>query len=366
MIGFLVIGFQPSFNDLTIQQIPEWIATYRSISLFLIAWYIIVSAFILHYGIQETKCQNKAVGILNILSIFLAPSLISLFYLLSQTTVHYINLWLKHLFASDTLLKTYYTRRSWQYIMMIFVLIIMAPIVFFIFYRDNASFAVYPQNGEGQVEYYTNWWFNSLQYFTIQINSFSYLFVILFVIYPSWRLFKYHSFLIYAISYLLIVGVTYDFILLPTHIVSGSIKSWNTFDWVSNVWEHMIDPLVFCSCGIILLCQIRNFACQDYLTTLKFGMIIPTVYIAFGLCNCFVTNESVYGWFTNCNPELWNNLKTSNAFMKHGEPYICFIFFIYWGIFVGVLTGFWSVDQVWFLKKPKSHYHWISLKKTNP
>lgn len=350
MIAFICVGFQAKYNQLPIQQVPEWVATFRSVSIFLMAWYVVVSAFLLHNGIQEIKHKNYVAGVLNALAFFLVPAIMAFGWMLSQTSWTNFKNWFISLFETDPELKQHYNRKNWKYLMMCGVLIVMTPLISFVFYRDGHGSAVYSQNGTEQAGIYANLWYDSLQYFTIQTNTFCYLLVILFVICPSWKIFRSHSYLMYAVSYLLIVGVTYDFILFPSNVASGVTAKWKPYEWATNVWEHVVDPIVFCTSGIILLSQSRQFQSRDYLTTLKYGMIIPSVYLTYALTNSFAVNESVYGWFTNCNPNLWNCVAGTSSFPEHGEPYFCLFIILYWAVFVGVITGFWSLDQYAYLK----------------
>ena len=356
MIAFICVGFQANYQSYSIQQLPEWVATFRSISLFLILWYVAVSCFLLHHGIQEIKFNNKLIGYNVSLSLLLIPSFLNLFFSLKNTNWNYVKKYFQFLFTDDADLKEHFSRKNWKYWMMLGVLIVMTPMLLFVFYLgpNHKGFLVIGENGTHlpeQKEYYSNFWYNSLQYFTIQTNLFCYLWVILFVIFPYKKLFKSNSYLIYAVTYLLIVGVTYDFALLPNKIVGGETANWTSYDWATTVYEHMVDPIVFCGSGIVILSQSKKFITRDYLTTLKFGLIIPTIYLTYALINPFVCNESVYGWFTNSNPNLWTNYAdVDSSIPKHGEPYFCLFIIAYWLVFVGVITAFWTINQMGYLR----------------
>ncbi|MBR2651735.1 hypothetical protein IKD48_03010, partial [bacterium] len=62
---------------------------------------------------------------------------------------------------------------------------------------------------------YHGLWFMSLHYFTVQTNLLCLFFIMLFVINPGQKIFRANAFLIYCTTYILVVGLVYDLILLP-------------------------------------------------------------------------------------------------------------------------------------------------------
>lgn len=338
MIAFICVGFQKEYVNLALYETPEWICTFRCVSIFLILWFAITSLFIANWGIKELNDKNYLTFVFSLLGFTLVFSIANLILSITRTSFIEIKEYVKSLFSSDSELKQCYSRRNWKYIMMVCCLIVMTPVLAFIFYRDGWSFKVYTNEGV-EIKHYYNWWFNSMQYFTIQTNLLCYLTLLCFVVKPSWRLFKSRTVFISTATYLLIVGVTYDFVLFPSHIASGAVSHWTAYEWGTNVFEHLIDPLAYCGCSIALLAQNKKGMPRDYLTTVKFGLIIPTVYLTYALCNTFVSDQSVYGWFTNCNPSVYTSTKS------HGEPYYCLFIIFYWLVFLGVITGIWAIDQ---------------------
>lgn len=340
MVICIVFGFNSTNSNLPVQEISENTATYRSISLFLILWYIAIYCFIV-----STK-SSKTIQILNILSFIPIFNIINILYIIFKNNWCFFLLWFKSNFEPDWKLDMVYSRASWKYKMMIALLVIMTPIIVLVLYQKSDYLNTYPNNGDGDIIVYNNLWFCSLQYFTIQTNLLCYLFVLLFVIKPNMKIFKHHTFLISCIVYIFVVGVTYDFALFPIKIVNGEIYDWNWYKYLTNIYEHLINPIAFVTCGLILICkdnpQILRLKYKQYII---YTMIVPTIYLIYALIMPFVTNVSVYGFVTNCNPDVYNEMVIdSTNFMSHGQWYNIFFIIGYWFLFIGLLSGMFYLD----------------------
>ena len=204
----------------------------------------------------------------------------------------------------------------------------------------------FPEYGDFSDPNLHNLWFEGYHYFTIQTNLLCFIYCFVFVVYPKMKLFNKDSILICLMSYLFIVGFTYDFIMFP----SISKDKWGIIKWIKSCWDHIVNPILFIAIGIYNLyfsCKNRNVY-QDYFTILKFGMIIPSIYLLYALVLPFVTNCSVYWFITNCNPNLVN--EQPNSLLKYGEWYLVFVMIVYWFVFVGIITMFWRIKYSFYTK----------------
>lgn len=341
MICTLIFGYDNQYIKLPLQEVPENIATYRSISIFLMLWYLVIYLFLIRFQIND-----KYVKLFNWLSFVPIFNILNIIIISFKNNWIYFLYWFKQNFAPDFHLTLIYTRRSWKYKMMVGLLIIMTPIVVLVFYQQTDFLNTYPMNGNGDLIVFKNLWFCSIQYFTIQTNLLCYLFVLLFVINPNLKIFKYHSFLIACIVYIFVVGVTYDFALFPIKIVNGDIKQWDWYKYLTNIYEHLIDPVAFITCGLIIICkdnpQILRLRYKKYIV---YTMIIPSIYLIYATILPFITNVSVYGFVTNCNPNVYNEVIVDKpSFMAHGDWYNIFFIIGYWFLFICLLSGIYYLD----------------------
>ena len=341
MLTFLLLGYNNQFNNVPVQLIPENIATYRAISIFLMSWYIVVYIFILKTNISNKILTNiKYISFIPIINLFA----IALIIIKNNWLVFIV--WFKQNFEPDFELNKFYLRNSWKYKMMVSLLIIMSPIIVLVFYQSTDFLNTYPINGDGEFIVYKNLWFCSIQYFTIQTNLLCYLFVLLFVIKPDFKIFKHHTFLLACIVYIFVVGITYDFALFPMKIVNGELVDWNWYKYLTNIYEHLINPVAFVVCGLILICKDNPKINRiNYKKYLFYTMIVPTIYLIYATILPFVTNVSVYGFVTNCNPNVYNDIVEGvSNYLSCGNPLNILFIISYWFIFVGLLTGIYYLD----------------------
>ncbi len=346
MISMILLGYNNNYNDIDVQLIPENIAVYRSISIFFMAWYIVIYIFIVNI-----KFTNQIPNIIKYLTIIPIFNLIAIGYIIFKNNWQQFPSWFLNLFYSDLESRRLNLRHSWKYKMMIGLLILMTPILVIAFYQKSDYLEIYPINGIGEPIVYKNLWFCSLQYFTIQTNLFCYSFVLLFVIKPDLKIFKYNSFLISCIVYIFIVGVTYDFALFPVKVVNGELAKWNWYKYFCNIYEHLINPVAFVTCGIIYICKDNvQLKKQKYSKFIFYSLIIPLIYLIYATVLPFISNVSVYGFVTNCNPNVYNEiLVDKSSYLSNGNPINILFIIGYAFLFFGLLTG------VYYLNLYKAH-----------
>lgn len=352
MITLTLLGYNNEYNSVPVQNIPETIASYRTSSIFFMCWYVVIYIFITRTSLKILNPFLKNISIFSIIPIF---SIISLIYIGFKNNWFLFKIWFKTLFEPDYELSKIYARNTWRYKMMSVLFVIMLPIVVIVFYQNSDFVVTYPENGIGDQIIYNNLWFCSLQYFTIQTNLLCVLYVLLFIIKPDLKIFKYHTFLISCIVFIFIVGFTYDFALFPIKIANGEIKTWNWYKYFANVYEHLINPVAFTTCGLLLILKDNpNIKHLKYKTNLFYSLIIPTIYLVYATISPFVSNSSVYGFVTNCNPNVYNEIVLGQQnIMSHGQWYFIFIIIGYWFIFFGLLSGLYFLDIKLGQKKEK-------------
>lgn len=332
LLGF---GFSGSDKDRTA-------LTLRAISMFCVFWFITFFIWWIeqtHYYLKLSKSKTKALECLSFLPIF---NLVSIIRLSREITKLEFNSWLFNLFSKTNFENTandYFTKK-WY--LNLATLIVMTPFLVLLWWPDGENIIDFYNKSN---ELHNNMWFEGFQFFTIQTNLLCFIYLLIFVINPRIKFFDNDSALICLLSYLFIVAITYDFVLLPTK--GSSLNDWEAMKWIKTCWEHVLNPIMFITIGIYNLhyiCRTNNKR-LDYLTTLKFGMVIPSIYLSYVLVLPFVSYNSVYGSITNVNPDVI----TSSG--KHGDWYKAFFIIGYWFVFIGIITMFWTIKYSFYSRQ---------------
>ncbi|MDE6473119.1 MAG: DUF1600 domain-containing protein [Ureaplasma sp.] len=316
--------------------------TLKAISIFCLSWFVLFFIWWIiqtHYYLKLADDKNKWIEIFSFLVLFNLISIIRLSKKISRTK---FNEWLTIPFQKTNFENgvNLYFNKKWY--LNLICLIIMSPLLVLIWFPDGMNIVEFYKLNSG----YDNMWFEGFHYFTIQTNLLCFLYLLVFVINPRIKLFDNDSVLICLLAYIFIVSFTYNFFLLPSN---SSKTEWIALKWVKTCWEHIINPVAFIGIEIYLMCYTskKSSKHQDYLTTLKFGMVIPSIYLCYALLLPFVANKSVYGFITNCNPNLMNS---EGSLLKHGEWYMLFCILAYWFVFVGIITMFWRIKYSFYQK----------------
>ncbi len=338
-ITFCGIGFQPNYVSMVgdaqlVGQVPSGVQTVRDLFLFALFWY---TTFLIWTIIQITWYFKLKPTDDIVTEAFIAMSMIPFLNIGTIVVASKKNKydkflgWLKNPFTLESEIDVSASR--WKWVMYFIVLIVMTPMVIMLWFPIPSTEQAPPPGTENFVPL-ENMWFDGLQFFTIQTNLMCYIYVIFKLMFPRAKMFKNDSILVCLIAYIVIVCLTYNFALLPFQ--SEKAKLWPARKWAKTIWEHIINPIVFVSTGFVSMKKnkiVKN-SNSDLMSTLKFGMIVPTIYLLYALFSPFLTTTSVYDWVTNCNPTL------PNSFSHHpfGAWYIIFFMIAYWFIFVGVIT----------------------------
>lgn len=332
---FIGLGYQGQWVNQNNVHVPMTIQTLRGISLFLIAWWCVCVVWMIKVASSLYKEMQLKRYLYFILGFFPYLNLLGSFYLMTSMSYYDYWKWFKELFQGDYLLSQHYNRKTWRYLLMCCVLLVMSPEIVFVWmpqYETDPNY-VYGLN-------INNLWFYGFQYFTIQTNLFCIVFMICFVIYPHWKIFNNHTWLVWCIAYLMIVGVTYDAFLLPNNIRMHA-TDWTKYKWTKTMWEHAVNPLVFCISGLVLLFESKTIRPRTWFKTIRFGMIIPSVYLFYVFLAPFMTYQTVYSWLTNANPAVLNE---PGSLLAHGEGYMVLLMVGYWFVFLALLTLIWYID----------------------
>lgn len=345
-IGFAVtigIGYQPDFINKSVlpsnngsadsgnssiieQELPQNIRTFRAISLLFLGWYIVFSAWLIKLGINMIQQKQKKMGFLYCFSFIFGLNVGLLIYEITKLNKYSFKQYISSWFENDSYYLTHQFKRNYSYWISLACLFITSPILWFSLFR-NENISEITQ----QVGYNTNLWFDSFQYFTIETNLLCFIALLAYIINPKWKLFKYNDVLIALASYIVIVSITFNFAIFPMNFES-KYKN-HPYKLARTTFEHIINPIAFVLSYVLIMFK-NNRKYNDYLTTLKYSLIVPAVYGGYVLLTPIMCGTSVYSSLTNTNPAL--------ILHGHGGTYAAFLVYIAFALaFSLIITLFW-------------------------
>lgn len=337
MCVLLGIGFNPNDINTSLELVPENIQIMRGISIFLIAWTIFIFSWILKLTIENCKANTIKKEWFRILFFIPIVNIYTFYVLFSFIPFSKFWLWFSNGFKTDKELYYLNSRKQLIYYISIGVLFIMTPVAVMVW--------ILPENSSSSG--LNDTWFEGIHYFTLQTNLLCWVLVLTYVINPAFKIFKSKTWFQICTCNIAIVSITYLAGLLPINIIDGSTNDWSDYTWAKTMWEHAVNPIIFISFSMFYILFKKEILVLDYLTSLKYSMVIPTVYLFYVTCLPFVCNDSVYGFITNCNPNLPNS---AGSIISHGEWYIFFIIVAYWFVFIAILTLLWYIKEKMRLK----------------
>lgn len=329
------IGFSQPYLNMIVSQVPINIQSSRAVSIFFLAWYLFSTVWLIKLGLEKSNKNGINVDV----DCFAFIPFVSIILMINLTIhVGWKLFWsfIKQNFAPSNELRQLYSRKSPKYIVSCVICVLMFPVAIMVWMPEYVS-----NFGDSGFDLF-NVWFFGIHYFTLQTNLLCVLFLVIFIIHPYFSIFKSNTFLVWCLSYIIIVSGTYNLGLLPINIFSGTTGAWTPYKWFKTMYEHVINPLLFLGYSLFIFFGTPNMKQRKYFTTLKFGMVIPTIYLFYALVLPFITTQSVYGIPTNCNP----NLPNGSTFMPYGAWYMCFVIIAFWFLFVGVITGFYFLAKI--------------------
>ncbi len=296
----------------------------KAIGIVIATYIILLMCLFIRTGVQQRNKQQYLHASLNFASILIVPAIFNLMNSIYENTfrefVNYIKSWFSP--SNLTRFNPDYSRGS------------STRIITFVFWLFDLQWLVLMLidlfNGSGT----KGAWLDSFHFFTIQSNILVFFYLSAKWMMPSWKIFNSNTLLIFILSYIIIVALGYNAVLLPDAINKGNTKSWSNLVWYHEALQHMIIPVLF------LIYAIYIFHLSIYTKELKLtksigiGIIYPTMYLIYALILPFVSKTSVYGKFSNIN-------------VDNGGAYTAFGFMIgFWIIFIIIISLFWSFNHV--------------------
>lgn len=368
-----------TFN-LTIDfMLPENISLFRSLGLVAIVWYFLLNICLFLQTYSHLKILNKKQIIFNFLSWIPLVAFGNLYQFKWREVV----LFLKNFFQNDPKAKAINYYHHWTYWTSLVTLIVIAPVIFFIFAatdfklepKYSLTFDVNKMNKFWHIKpptffnfksvNQTNLWTDSLTFFTNQTNLLCWITIFAYVVNPHWKIFHKNNIFVCVMSYISVVGGVFDFIMVPVFLSqlsqSGGIwaniaetetnKKILVFLIVSNIYFHLIVPIVFVLNGCFVVQQRQNWKITHYNAFLRSGFIIPVAYMIYLIFLPFVSGYSVYGILSNIDPKLSLLLpsvksdETNVIFDKQpGSPFCLFLFLAALLLFFISLSSYWLYD----------------------
>lgn len=335
----LQIGLQGHTNFLP-QPLPQNIRTFRAVGIFFGAWYVMLSAWLIKLGINMVQKQQFKFGYLYCFSFIFGLNTGLWIYELIHLNWTSFWLYVKSWFANDRTYNEFSFKRSIGYWLAVVSLIITSPIIWFSLFRSQDLNQI-----KTQVGYNTNLWFDSLQYFTIETNLLCYLVLVIYVFNPQWKIFKYNDVLIALGAYIIVVSLTFNFGILPFNFE----KSYKPYPYkiARTVFEHIINPIMYVLTFVFIFKTQGRFY-NDYLTTLKYSLIVPAIYGVYVLITPLMCGTSVYSSMTNTNPDL------VIGHAGHGGSYWMFLIYpAFVLIFTAIITLLWWTNRHFWVKQTR-------------
>lgn len=329
LIIVTIFSWNNEWKNSALYLIPENIQIIRCINLFVIGWYVLISLVIWNeYDTHKLNTKNKIVSLFSFTLFPLIYLSISYFKFLKISNISSL---MKDIFKSNYDDEIKIKRCSFIYIFSCILLLIFSiaiPALAFYVSPNNEIKIWFPNDPRPLI--WSDLWFNSLQFFTIQSNFFCLVVLIIFVINPNMKIFKNRILLIIATINIVVVGFVYNSILLPNYIITNEIENWDVQKYLSLAFNHIFNPITFLVFFIVLNTKYKKKIEIKFRNYLIATIILPTIYIIYAVFQSFVANTSVYGFATNLNPNVLTDLNTP------GNPmniiYIILIYLLFYGI----------------------------------
>lgn len=345
--GALVSGLNSaSPMYLNPQPLNQTDRTLRAMGIVFFSWWLMVVIWMMKLGVdvlENARIWNlkheKTMGYLYIFSFTLVYNLGLWIYELTQIKHMHLSEYLESQFQNNDQFYSFNPRKHWTYFLAIAGLIVMSPLVWFMIFpmMNNGQLVAFGFN-QG---YGSNWWFFALQFFTEQTNLMCFFTLLAFVINPRWKAFQNYDLWICTMAYLIIVSLTYNLIIFP--VIANSYQG-QPYDLTRTLWLHVIDPFVFLGLGCCLMVYNPTRTVTPWGNTLKYGMVVPSVYAIYALSSPFITGVSPYAYLSNTNPKL-----VIDGVPGSGLTVIVFLLFM--GFFIAFITLWWYINARMALKK---------------
>ncbi len=328
------------------QPLNQTDRTLRAMGIVFFSWWLVTVIWMLKLGVNIAQSGRRwqnhkllTIGYLYIFNWTIVYNLGFLIYELTQVKDIHLKTYLKHLFANDDSFYSFDIKKHWTYHVAIGAFVIMLPLVWFMIFPmvNNGKLIAFGY----KTGYGSNWWFFALQFFTEQTNLMCFILLFAFVINPRWKGFNNYDSWINCMAYLVIVSLTYNLIIFP--VIASSYKGM-PYDLTRTLWLHVIDPIVFLGTGCCLMVYNPAKKISPWGDTLKYGMVVPSVYAIYALSSPFITGVSPYAYLSNTNPAL-----DIDGVAGSGWTFVIFILFM--GFFIIFITIWWYLNARMGLKR---------------
>lgn len=167
------------------------------------------------------------------------------------------------------------------------------------------------------------WTFNALCYFTHQTNILCFLFLCAYPFINKKSICRDNTVQINLTTYITVVGLIYWVALFPGKVSSGAFQEYSLQHQIESVWLHGVTPVIF----IIFLatCVSNNLMYPNKAFGKEIGkmLIYPLWYGSTAYALPFMVHESIYGKWTNLNPDAWT-FASADGFIQEGSAWYTF------------------------------------------
>ncbi len=298
--------------------------SFKAIGIVLATYIVLCMGFFAYTGVQQKNNHEYMYSNLNFASILIVPAIFNLMVSCYESSLsdftNYIKSWFEptNLTMFNPDFQKGQTTRIITFIFWLFDLQWIAILLVDLFGATG---------GKGA-------WLDSFHFFTVQANVMVFFYLWAKWLMPSWKLFNSNTLLILIISYIVIVALGYNAVLLPDSISKGDTNSWSSTDWYLEILQHMIIPLLFLIYGIYIFHLSIYTRELKLMKSIGYGIVYPTMYLIYALFLPFVSDISVYGKFSNIN-------------IANGGDYTSYGFmFGFWILFIIFIALFWSLNHL--------------------
>lgn len=276
-----------------------------------ICWYLLFSIIGIKKG-YDYKKTDKILSSLFFFSWLFPISFFTFFYNLKYYNFIILRNDLIKFFGRDDLLKQEYSFKYWKRKLILITWIIFLPTPYWLV-------GVQPENNLN-LDWTNNFLFYSACYFTIQTNFLCFLFLTIYLFFPTQNFFKNNNYLISCATYIFIVGSIWLLVLLPVLVVSNNVEYWSNEYFASTIWLHIVNPIVFTIFTIILILKTERKKEYYRSESILYVCIYPIMYTIFVAILPFNAGISIYGIATNLNPKLaiFLNLNSNELVYRFG------------------------------------------------
>ena len=298
--------------------------TFKAIGIVLATYIVLCMGFFIFTGVQQKRNHEYIYANLNFASVLIVPAIFNLMFSFYESSLrdfgNYVKSWFEP--TNLTMFNPDFQRgQSTRIITFIFWLFDLQWLAMMLINLFD------PHNSKGA-------WLDSFHYFTVQANIMVFFYLWAKWLMPSWKLFNSNALLILVVTYIVIVALGYNAVLLPNSISNGDTKSWTGTDWYLEILQHMIVPLLFLIYGIYIF-RLSIYTKEfKLIRCIGYGIVYPTMYLIYALFLPFVSDISVYGKFSNIN------IDNGGAYTAYG------FIFGFWILFIVFIALFWSLNHL--------------------